>query len=163
MIDHCHAESCTDAFVLKNTLNQSWRLDLYSAYKNNLLRLVHMWETCRSRNRWFRPIFKLAMSPHLESCPSFHKKPSPKTPISRSRASNAQKTKWTFNQDPIIMKNANDIARAVMHEHKFEVFDPFDINLNAKRQWYDAAGADNQHSVQLSEIIADSLLSIVCL
>lgn len=157
MIDHCIKESCTDMFVLNNTFNQSWRLDLYSAYKNNLVKLVRMWESCRAINRSFRPIFKLAMSPHLESCPHSQKK----SALRHSREK-MDGTKWTFNQDPFLMKTVNDIARAVMHEHNVEVFDPFYIGLNAKKQWYDNSGVDNQHSVKLGEIVADSLLSIVC-
>ncbi len=146
LINHCYANTCTDDFVLANVKNESWRIDLYAAYRRNLVRLARMWHTCRRTKPSFRPIFKLAMSPHLEACP-----PPKET-----------QTKWTFNEDPWIMYKANRIAKHVMGAHGFEIFDPFAVGMSAKKEWYDAGGNDHQHSQRLSEILADSFLTLAC-
>ena len=150
---------CSDADILPVLLrNESYRLDMLSAYRSHLHELMAMWTRChtdRERRRRgapvlppFRPIFKLAYAPG-------------DTPGNR-RAVSPCSSPWGYNAHASYMQVANEVARQVVEANGFEVFDPFPAGMHSVRSWYDGSGSDVQHSDVLSDLVTQMLLNQIC-
>ena len=147
IIKACTNASCSNASLLGHLRNETWRLNPFQAYRQHLQGVVDGWRRCRRRKPHFRPIFKLAMAPHMSACPYQGAKTS---------------TRWSLNMDPSVMASVNAAARDIVHSGGFETMDTFPIGLHAPWRWYDGGGADHQHSAALSEVTLDALLSQIC-
>ena len=105
-------------------------------YKRNLGLLVGMWGRCKAKKPYFRAIFKLISAPGLAKC----------------------KNEWGFNTDARYMAVANEVARRIVEEAGFEVFDAFPVTFHAENTWMD----DQQHSDTLSDLLTQVLLNQLC-
>ena len=71
-------------------------------------------------------------------------------------------TDWGYNALPAYMRVVNQVARRVVEEAGFEVFDPFPASLHAPSSWFDQNGQDVQHSDVLGDMVAQMLLNQLC-
>ena len=132
--------------------NESWRLDLFAAYRAHLEELMGMWKQCadqrakqqRTRRLPFRPIFKLSYVPNsateLRSCGA----------------------EWGYNTQGQYLLAGNALAREVVERAGFEVFDPTPALLHAQPNWYDLNGKDALHSDTLSDLVTQMLINQLC-
>ena len=141
--------------------NQSWRVYQLESYRLHLQGLMTMWKRCAAarrsaeavraprmapRHAW-RPIFKLTFAPNHE----------------RARSSAERRcTDWGYNNIGPYLAVANAVAREVVEEAGFEVFDPFPAGLHAANSWYNEDGADAQHSDVTSDMVTQMLVSQLC-
>ena len=151
MLQKCSLEQpCTDADLLPNLHNESWRLRLLDSYRTHLHQLVGMWQRCRDKRlkqghpRPFRPIFKLSTAPNpgmeMKSCTA----------------------EWGYNTVGWYLSMGNQVARQVVEAAGFEVFDPFPLMFHSASSWFDKGGSDSLHSDVLSDLVTQMLINQIC-
>jgi hypothetical protein len=69
---------------------------------------------------------------------------------------------WGYNGLPAYMRVVNQVARQVIEEAGFEVFDPFPASAHAISSWFDKNGKDNQHADVLGDLVVQMLLNQLC-
>lgn len=157
MLDLCAPPKppCTDETLMPILHNQSWRLDLFAAYRAHLEELMRMWRRCADQRAQthsakrpgkppFRPIFKLSYVPNsateLKSCAA----------------------EWGYNTQGQYLLTGNLLAREVVERAGFEVFDPSPALVHAQPNWYDLNGKDALHSDTLSDLVTQMLINQLC-
>lgn len=122
--------------------NETWRLSPFASYQARLQVLMASWRRCRATKPHFRPFFKLAPAP-------------------RSRLSCDRNSQWSFaSASPQHLVKANRIARTVVENAGFEVFDAFGVTLHALGKWFDG---NNDHRAEVtSDTVTQMFLSQLC-
>jgi hypothetical protein len=165
------ADSECEAILLPALTNQTWRLHPLSRYRANVLALMEMWTRCRKRQPSFRGIFKLSPSTRpRHAVPSAPMGVDPRVdPHVFNVCTHLQ---WGYNPQAHHMHAANTLARQLVEEAGFEVFDGFAPTLHAHPRWYDTlnyriggkvvALSDLVHIEVLSDTLTQLLVNQIC-
>ena len=110
--------------------NETWRQMPLSTYRRRLVALMQVWKECRSsKGPAWRGIFKLAGAPRARA---IHPTQEP---------ADCELAQAGYSSQAHHMATANEVAKRIVEQAGFEVFDPFAATLHASPSWFDALPA----------------------
>jgi hypothetical protein len=157
------------------------RLAPLSTFRKRLRRLMRLWRECKQQRHRFRPIFKLAVAPPGPRLPdpvvseeksaakSADIQPGVRRSATRRAAAVARGSGGCGGQlhlsSPHRVAAANALARQIVLEAGFEVFDPFSATFHASPLWLEAPSTSVEalgaHEV-VSDLITQMLVNQLC-
>ena len=156
--------------------NETWRHRPLQAYTLRLRALMDHWKTCRRAKPAWRGVFKLATAPRSRS---LYEEP---------ETADCHYAQSGHGTHPHHLLTVNQVARRLVENAGFEVFEPWAATLHASPRWFDALPPlsprarrkarvsdgsrhgkeqrglqyDSQHAEALSDMVTQMLINQLC-
>jgi hypothetical protein len=143
--------------------NETWRQMPLAAYRNRLLALMNVWRGCKRAKPGWRGVFKLALAPRARALRDGIVEPA-----------DCERAQSGYSAAAHHVAVVNSVARRVVEEAGFEVFEPWAATLHASASWFDALptgrgrkrardeqGAGLEYEIHSAEAVSDMITQML--